>query len=314
MSKKPWRTKVRKLCDELSDILQNSPVGQPNPRIQHIVNQLSALVAQMPVGTVNPNPIPPLSGQLIAAQTAAALQAAAVQQAAAAQQDTAAQAVFDSAFLDNADIDIDTDVVERIEDEEDEEEDDEGDGAGDGAGDGGGSGDGQGTDVEKEPSRARLRSLQAVLKLLIESPSLQHSVDRTWVKKTAFNGDDFTVNEIKVVVRLANALRPYAPKRWQSRDDNDGSSFRDHTAHVTLRAPIVLIANAVLRATGYSHFARRVSPQPAVSSVHALHLGAQGMYEVLCAADPGHYDIVDAAGNPLTSMPNVTLPRANIRA
>ncbi|KAF9086465.1 hypothetical protein BGX27_003195, partial [Mortierella sp. AM989] len=38
----------------------------------------------------------------------------------------------------------------------------------------------------KEPSRARLRSLQAVRKVLVESPCIDGEVDRAWVRKTAF--------------------------------------------------------------------------------------------------------------------------------
>ncbi|KAG0198987.1 hypothetical protein BGX31_004410, partial [Mortierella sp. GBA43] len=75
-----------------------------------------------------------------------------------------------------------------------------------------------------------------------------------------------------------------------------------------------MIANSLLRATGHSDFARSVSPQPSISSVNALHLGAQGIYEVLCAADQGHFDIVDAAGNPLTAVANVTSPQVNKKA
>ena len=320
MPKKLWGTKLRKLCDELSDVLQTSLAGQGNPRILRIAGQLSALTAQTPAGGM-PNPIPPLAQQLTVAQAAAA-QAAAAQPGAATQQGTTAQVVSDVTFLDNADIDIDADVVDEIEGEEEEEEEADGgnggatgDGGGAAAGAGGGSGDGQGTNVGKEPTRARLRALQAVLKILIESPAIQNGVvTKNWVKRTAFNGEDFTDKELGVVAYLATVLRPYAPKKWQNQDDGDGSRYRDHTAHVTLRAPIVLIANAVLRATGYSRFARRVSPQPTVSSVHALHLGPAGIYEVLCQADAGHFDIVDAAGNPLTIIANVTSPRANIRA
>jgi len=86
------------------------------------------------------------------------------------------------------------------------------------------------------------------------------------------------------VAKLANVLRPYVPKR-RARDDGQGG-FQQSIAHVSLRAPLVLIANTVLQATGYSSFTRRVAPQVSPARLHGLHMGGAALYEVL-----GQFDV-----------------------
>ncbi|KAF9086061.1 hypothetical protein BGX27_003275 [Mortierella sp. AM989] len=92
------------------------------------------------------------------------------------------------------------------------------------------------------------------------------------------------------------------------------SGTQEAIAHVALRAPIVLIANKILHATGYHNFARKFSPQVPATSLHALHLGAVGVYEVFCSSGPNQFDIHDAEGNPLTYVKEVTSPPANKEA
>ncbi|KAF9079725.1 hypothetical protein BGX27_006042, partial [Mortierella sp. AM989] len=50
----------------------------------------------------------------------------------------------------------------------------------------------------KEPSRAKLRSLQAVLKVLLESANIHEAIDRSWVKKTGFKDNKFTDEECDI--------------------------------------------------------------------------------------------------------------------
>ncbi|KAF9991952.1 hypothetical protein BGZ65_012889, partial [Modicella reniformis] len=92
----------------------------------------------------------------------------------------------------------------------------------------------------KEPSRNHLKSLETVLKILLESPD-EIIADRNWVRQKAFRGTAFTDAECDVVVKLGGILRPYIAKT---------RGKRNAIAHVTLRAPIAIIANSVLRATG----------------------------------------------------------------
>lgn len=160
----------------------------------------------------------------------------------------------------------------------------------------------------KEPSRARLRSLEAVLKMLIESPSINSTIDANYVGKQAHKGQTFTQQECRVVAYLANTLRPFVAKR---RLDDDG--VQAPLAHVTTRAPFMVLGNALLRATGYHPFTKTICPLVSPSSTLALLLGAPGVYETLCSPTPGHFDIQAAEQGMLTNV-NKTTSSANKRA
>jgi hypothetical protein len=134
--------------------------------------------------------------------------------------------------------------------------------------------------------------------MLIESPKIRYDIDWKWVKKSGFKGNDFTENECRVVADLANLLRPFIPKR---RLRSDGKGYQDPLAHVALQAPIVLIANSVLRAAGYPQFTRRITPQTSSASLHGLQLGAVGLYETFCSKAGRQFDVQDASKNPLTN-------------
>ncbi|KAF9987217.1 hypothetical protein BGZ65_004674 [Modicella reniformis] len=123
----------------------------------------------------------------------------------------------------------------------------------------------------KEPSRAKLQSLQAMLQMLIESPRITHDI-RSQLSPAM----------------TSPIMSAYLAKR---RPRSDGKGFQDSLAHVVLRAPIVLITNNVLRAAGYTAFTRRISPQ----------LGAVGIYETFCSRNERQFDVQDASGQPLTN-------------
>ncbi|KAF9554471.1 hypothetical protein EC968_009644, partial [Mortierella alpina] len=118
----------------------------------------------------------------------------------------------------------------------------------------------------QESSAARLRALEGVLMMLIESPHITRKVNEGWVRKTAFKGGDaFTKEECRVVANLANALRPYAHQK-------DGSQAKG-PGHVAQCAAIVRIANVVLDGTGYSQFCQKDAPIISPASLHGLALG-----------------------------------------
>ncbi|KAF9345233.1 hypothetical protein BGX34_004913 [Mortierella sp. NVP85] len=162
----------------------------------------------------------------------------------------------------------------------------------------------KGPSAAKESSAANLRGLKAILKMLLESPSINETIDEEWVKRSESAGSDFSTKERNVVAHLANILRPYTPKR---RDPLPGTtSTRDPVAHVATRAPFTLIANTVLRATGYNHFCHSVCPEVSAGSLQAIPLGPVGLYEMLCSQDKDRFDVNDADGNPLTNVMTVT--------
>jgi len=166
--------------------------------------------------------------------------------------------------------------------------------------------EGKGMEIKiKEPSRRHLQSLQAVLKILLESPFINEKINVNWVHKTAYAKSDFTDNKCQVVANIANLLRPYIPK-YQT-------ALKGSIAHITLRAPIVFIANAVLRATGYHNSTRLIIPQISPSSIYSLLLSSIGMYEVFCSKGMNQFDITDINGEPLTYKQKVTKPKENKR-
>ena len=144
--------------------------------------------------------------------------------------------------------------------------------------------------------------------MLVESPRITRKVDANWVRKTAFKGGDkFTEEECRVVAKLANDLRPFAPKKTEGQGE-------DPAPHVARYAALVRIANILLDGTGYGCFCQKDSPIISPASLHGLALGSVGLYEALCAQEPGHFDIRDARNDPLTDYKDVTGYLPNKRA
>ncbi|KAG0256593.1 hypothetical protein DFQ27_005639 [Actinomortierella ambigua] len=166
-------------------------------------------------------------------------------------------------------------------------------------------------DTATEPSRKRLQALQAITKTLLESPHIKSGVNENLVRECAFKKDDLTQKEIRTIIKITKRLRPFVPKRCLNKDR---TGERAHTPHVATRAPIVLIANAVLRATGYSNFAQRLVPQVSGMSVHSLHLGTNTLYEALCSTEARRFDAVDSTGNTFKSPAQAMSSDANKQA
>ncbi|KAF9935643.1 hypothetical protein BGZ70_006908, partial [Mortierella alpina] len=86
-----------------------------------------------------------------------------------------------------------------------------------------------------ESSSSRLRALESVLVMLVQSPHIENEVvDGNWVRKCAYKGQRFTEEECAVVAQLANTLRPFTPKR---RIKDDGY-YEDAVAHVANHAAL----------------------------------------------------------------------------
>ncbi|KAF8976761.1 hypothetical protein BGZ46_007984 [Entomortierella lignicola] len=266
MTKTLWRWKVNRLCDQFSEVLQHRDrLRNTATRIDSIVKKLLELQSLEPEAL--DRKFPSLEKQLQAMDTA---------------RPDATDRLADLELTDE--MEFEEDDFEDYEDFEDFEEGENSD------------------DHTSEPSRKHLRSLQCLLKMLLESPHIIKKIDANWVQKAAYSGSNFTPRECKVVADLANLFRPYVPKRWK---DSDGI-YHEPVAHVTLRAPLVLITNAILRVTGYHKFARRVSPHISPSSTHGLILGAKGIFEVFCSRSTNQYSIVGNDSTPLTNGNNVS--------
>jgi hypothetical protein len=263
-----WRSKLNRLCNQLCKAIQARP-----DRTDIIIQRLCDLNKLKPTSNPLPRRTLPLEQQLQALEGMSQMMA-------------------------SNNVTINCNVgVDDVDDDDDGDDDDTSD-----YDDDGGSGETLGVEESTESSRRRLRSLQAVLKILLESPCIDEKIDCNWVRKTAHSNSNFTARECQVVVKLANLFRPYIPRRGQ--DSNDTSS--ESIAHVALRAPLVLIANAILKATGYHQFTREICPQIPPSSVQGLILGARGIFEVFCGRSDNQYSIVGNNGSPLTNGNDVS--------
>jgi hypothetical protein len=165
-----------------------------------------------------------------------------------------------------------------------------------------------GTTPSQEPDRQTLKKLQALTKVLLESPSSRTTYTLDHVRESAFKGSSFSDEELSVVLRITNALRPFVPRRWKGPKDK---THRQHTAHVALRAPIAMISNAVLRLTGHADYTRRIAPHVSCGDLHALLLGPAQLFETLCSSSAGHFDILDHKGQALVSTQDAIQPVEN---
>ena len=101
---------------------------------------------------------------------------------------------------------------------------------------------------------------------------------------------DATDRELVVVRDLVNLLRPFAPKRVATK-----SGHRNHTDHVILSAPMVLIAQATLDHLGLHRFKRHISPSTRTGTTTSLQMSSIVLYEMFGAAT-GNFDIKAASG------------------
>lgn len=279
MTKTQWRSRVRALCDELSDALQGKGNGVNGKRAEYrmalITKKLRDLQASEP--TPKNFRIQPLDERILS---------------------VANTCDYGTLDLDEYDGDLDAYYSDDENDEEDE----------------GGNDDTLpevNKAVEKDSTSKRIRALKAVAKMLLESPSINHNVSALYVGSCAFKDTTFTKRECEVVAMIVNTLGPFIPKR---RPKSDGPGTQESIPHVALRAPFAFIANTILRATGYHSFTRRVVPGIVAGAIHGLAMGATGMYEVFCAKSPGHFDINDFSGSPLTYVKKAVSPPQNKKA
>jgi hypothetical protein len=162
-----------------------------------------------------------------------------------------------------------------------------------------------GVSLVDEPTAKKVTALQTLTRTLLLSASIRHeNIDANWVRKSSFSNDDFTTDECHLVAKMVRLLRPYIPSQGAQGSDRLG----DHNP--LLLAPFCVIANTLLRATGYSHFARRLSPIPSICSLHALQLSATGLYETLSGYHDGRFKILGPDG-PIIQVSQVTKSNAH---
>ncbi|KAF9117604.1 hypothetical protein BGW39_002024, partial [Mortierella sp. 14UC] len=151
----------------------------------------------------------------------------------------------------------------------------------------------------KEPSRAHLKSIEAVTRMLLEAPTLDANITIAQVRKSFYKPDKVTEEECQAIIDVVQILREYVPKQ----QINSKGVSMPPTAHVANSAPVIIIANQLLRVSGYPQFCRRIAPSSSIGPLHPLPLGAASLYETLCASAPGHFDTYNERNTVISSVP-----------
>lgn len=331
ISKPIWRRRLRKLFNELATLTRKKFTDDKVAAERHsaIMLQLRRLKKIRPVGTDQSlQPIPSLEEQLRCAVYDAELDA----------DDTSDAQILDMPAYMSEDGDAEEQDVGFLDDESDDETDaedydyhldpyeEDDDNLGSQEDDDGSldpqeddddsldpqedqeqeeltTDDGAGED-EHESSGKQIMRLFAVVNTLVHSPRIRHQVNTNYVSKAFSGTTKCTTKELQAVRDVVNLLRPYAPKRVPT---NNG--YRAHTPCVALRAPMVLLAQAVLQTLGLSSFTRRLSPWPSAGSTVGLQISSGVLFELLCSSKPDQFDIQDLHGNAITNVPNASRPQ-----
>ncbi|CAO3564005.1 unnamed protein product [Mortierella alpina] len=137
-----------------------------------------------------------------------------------------------------------------------------------------------------EASGKRIKSLAALVRRVLESPEVPRAIKESDVLDLAFSGTNLTKQELAAIVHIANALTPYVPEKWR----NDKGRLVRCMGHAALKAPLVLIANATLKALGHDDYCRSIAPQQSLGALRSFRISPMSIMEVLCRSEPGFFD------------------------
>ncbi|KAG0166654.1 hypothetical protein DFQ29_000902, partial [Apophysomyces sp. BC1021] len=152
----------------------------------------------------------------------------------------------------------------------------------------------------KETTRARLNSLNAVAKRLIRSPDIDEEVKKEHVKKISHN-KGLTEEEIIVMLKIVNTIRPFVPKTMQT---EEGKAI---PTPIASQVSFFILANTILRACGYKDFCMEIFPRIRPSEVHALPLDESILYELFCSSMAGKFTVLTQDRKTVTSVARARL-------
>ncbi|KAI8355837.1 hypothetical protein B0O80DRAFT_448080 [Mortierella sp. GBAus27b] len=154
-----------------------------------------------------------------------------------------------------------------------------------------------------ETSGKQIRRLSTVVKILVHSPHITRPVRNKDVQDALLTNMEASNKELSVVREIVNWLRPFAPKRVRTE-----KGYRDHTGHVVLCAPMVLIAQAFFDAVGLHKFKRNICPHEKVGSTTSLQLSPIVLYELFGTGGADQFDIRGSNGGIITSASDAANP------
>lgn len=299
MPRTQWKYLIARRLDELAEVCRRNDLtdNKSNSRIQGIILGLQRLKRLERTVSDEPSFIPKLSVRQEAAKAKAVEEGERMQQG--QQDDDAGSECMD---------DDDDDDGASLPDEEDNEAaanefDDNYQSPEQDAEDAASNTEAPVQEATAETSGKQVHRLFTVAKILIHSPHITHNVSNNYVRKALLKNMEATEKELSVVRDIVNWLRPFAPKRVQTE-----KGYRDHTAHVVLCAPMVLISQAFLAMIGLHKFKRSVCPQISVGSTMSLQLSPVVIYELFGSDREDQFDIQGPTGIVITSAPDAANP------
>ena len=114
-----------------------------------------------------------------------------------------------------------------------------------------------------DTSRSRLSCLQAVVKHLLSSSCTD--ITRDDIQREL---PDTTEKEVQTQMLIAQTLQPYIPDK-------------QNRFVVARQIPLCILANDILRTTGYAKFTRQLFPLPRLSYLNALQANAPSLYHMM---------------------------------
>ncbi|KAG0041135.1 hypothetical protein BGZ83_002301, partial [Gryganskiella cystojenkinii] len=142
-----------------------------------------------------------------------------------------------------------------------------------------------------EPSVKKMFRLETVSRKLLEDP-MTVPVTRKHVIEILHKSSEYSTIEIDAVVKLCRQLRPFTPKRGE-----DGKLPK----HVLTCSPFVLLGNFILKAAGYGHFTRRISPISSCGKSHPFPINPTSLYNGLCSSREKQFDVMGSNGHIISS-------------
>lgn len=141
---------------------------------------------------------------------------------------------------------------------------------------------------QSEAEPCKINMLKESLKRLVLADSFDGSLTPDNIINVIPAGV-YTEREVDTLCQLANTLRPYSPRKTTN-------------LHPLLTIPFVVMANAVLKATGYPQYVQEVSPNVQTDQCHPITLKSHSLFEVLCKPKLRLYSVKSEQGPYITSL------------
>ncbi|KAG0050570.1 hypothetical protein BGZ83_004656 [Gryganskiella cystojenkinii] len=144
----------------------------------------------------------------------------------------------------------------------------------------------------KETAAKRRQRLETATVQLCLDRAIVGDVTEDDVRRQLVSHGNVSIEEIDRVRVLANLLRPYTAKKGTT-----GLVPR----HILTTLSLLFLTNALLMAAGEKRYTRKLSPISSCGKTYPVPLNAAGIYAILCARDPGHFDVKGPNGEDITS-------------